>query len=747
MNINKLSMELGSRTLTLETGVMAKQSGGSVMVSYGDTRVLVAVTAELEPREGLGFFPLSVEYRERAYAGGKIPGGFFKREGRPSEKEILASRQTDRPIRPLFPEGFLCETQVMINLLSTDQENPADVLGTIGASVALMLSDIPWNGPIAAVRLGIIDDKPVLNPTYAQLELSSLDLILTGDEDSIVMLEGEAKEVHEDRLLTAIEYGTEVIKDIIKFQKEFLNRIKVSKREIEPPEIDSNLLAEVDKRTDGKINELVSIRDKTERRSSIKTFIDNIIEELEETFPEQSGIIKNHIYDKIKKQIRRNIIENGQRVDGRDLSEIRDISMLTGILPRTHGSALFTRGDTQSLATITLGSRADEQFIDDIDGEFKKKYMLHYNFPPYSVGEVRRYLGISRREVGHGNLAERALKYVMPSFEKFPYTIRVVSDILESNGSSSMASVCSGSLALMDAGVPLKDAVAGVSIGMIKENDEVVLLTDIIGDEDHYGDMDFKVAGTRNGITSIQVDLKIAGISLDLINEALYRAKEGRLFILDIMEQHIAKPRESLSQYAPKILRMEIDSEKIGDLIGPGGRNIRSVIKETGCEIEVDDDGMVVISSLSMEDCEKAKKMVESLVISPEVGIIFDGQVKRITNFGAFIEYSPGKEGLLHISEISYERVERVEDVMSIGDIINVKIIKVDDYGRFDVSKKALLEPPKGQKYQPRRSGTSHDRNRRPSSRRQSYHQQKKRDSTKNSKESKRNDRWRSKRD
>ena len=745
MTTKKLSMELGNRTLTVETGVMAKQSSGSVTVSCGDTIVLVAVNAAHEPREGIDFFPLSVEYRERAYAGGKIPGGFFKREGRPSEKEILASRQTDRPIRPLFPDGFACETQVMINLLSTDQENPADILGTIGASIALMISDIPWDGPVAAVRVGIIDDKPVVNPSYSQLESSSLDLVLTGNEESIIMLEGDAKEVNEDILMTAIEYGCEVIKDVIKFQREFLKNFKVVKREVKPLDIDSDLIAEVEKRTDGKISELVSIVDKAERRSAFDTFVNGVSEELEEPFPEQSRIIKNLISEKFRKQLRRNIIEKGQRIDGRDVSKIRDISVLLGILPRTHGSALFTRGDTQSLATVTLGSKADEQFIDDIDGEFKKKYMLHYNFPPYSVGEVRRYLGISRREVGHGNLAERALKSVIPPVDQFPYTIRVVSDILESNGSSSMASVCAGSLALMDAGVPLKDAVAGLSIGLVKENDKTVLLTDILGDEDHFGDMDFKVTGTRNGITALQVDLKIHGISLDLINEALTLAREGRMFILDNMDRYLEKPRKLLSPYAPKILSMEIGTDKIGELIGPGGRNIRSIIKETECSIEVDDDGIVVISSLSMEDCQKAKKMVESLVISPEVGVIFEGLVKKITNFGAFIEYAPGKEGLLHISEISYQRVEKVEDAVKFGDKVKVKIIKVDDFGRFDVSMKALLEPPEGQKYQPRRSGGS--RNRHQSSGQQSRFQQKKNYPPRNQKESRQNDRRRPKRD
>lgn len=694
MEPKKRSMELAGRTLTVETGLMAKQSGGSVTVTYGDTVVLVAANAAEEPREGIGFLPLAVEYRERAYAGGKIPGGFFKREGRPSEKEILASRLTDRPIRPLFPDDFFCDIQVMINLLSTDQENPADVLGTVGASLALMLSDVPWDGPVSAVRLGIIDDKPVLNPTNTQLESSVLDLILTGNEESIIMIEGEGKEVPEDKLMTAIEYGREAIQDITRFQKEFLEDFEVTKRSIEAPDIDPDLVAETGKRTDGKLDTLLSVADKRKRRQAISSLTDEIIVELEEAFPEQSDVVRKIITDKLRKRVRARVVEDSARIDGRGMSEIRPISIQLGILPRTHGSALFTRGDTQSLATVTLGSRADEQFVDDIDGEFKKKYMLHYNFPPYSVGETRRYLGLSRREVGHGNLAERALKYVMPVFDDFPYTVRVVSDILESNGSSSMASVCAGSVALMDAGVPLRDAVSGISIGLVRENDKNVLLTDIIGDEDHFGDMDFKVAGTRKGVTSIQVDLKMAGISAGLIRQAIDRAREGRLQILDIMEKHIAKPRESVSQYAPIIIRMAIDPDKIGDLIGPGGRSIRGIIRETECEIDVDDDGMVVISSVSRENCDKARKMVENLVIEPEVGMVFEGPVKRITNFGAFIEFSPGKDGLLHISEISHSRTEKVEDEMSVGDVVKVKVIKVDEYGRIDVSMKALKKRP-----------------------------------------------------
>ncbi len=687
-------MDLAGRTLTIESGEIAKQSAGSVIVRYGDTVVLSAVNATSEPREGIDFFPLTVDYRERAYAGGKIPGGYFKREGRPSEKEILASRLTDRPIRPLFPEEFRCETQVLISLLSTDNENPGDVLGTIGTSVAIMLSDIPWNGPIASVNLGFIGGRPVLNPTNTELEDSKLDLVISGTEKSIIMIEGEANELSEDDLLTTIEYGHEAIKDIVKFQKEFLENFSIRKRKLDTVEISPELIREVEKRADGNIRPLNQIPDKISRKKSVSDFVDKIWSELEEDFPEDKSTISKLISEKIKIDVRRMITEESKRIDGRALDEIRPISVSIGILPRTHGSALFTRGETQGLATVTLGTKSDEQYVDDIEGEFKKKFMLHYNFPPYSVGEIKRYLGISRREVGHGNLAERALKIVMPTFEKFPYTVRVVTDILESNGSSSMASVCAGSLALMDSGVPISNPVAGVSVGLVKEEEKEVLLTDILGEEDHYGDMDFKVAGTREGITSVQVDLKIEGMPIDLIAKALKIAKVGRLQILDIMESCIKEPKETLSPYAPKIVHIKIEKTKIGEVIGPGGRNIRNIISESSAEVEIDDDGTIVISSESYENCKKAKEMVEALIIEPEVGMIFEGQVKRIMDFGAFIQLAPGKEGLLHISEIEHRRIDKVDDVIKEGEIVKVKIIKVDFGGKFGLSRKALIERP-----------------------------------------------------
>ncbi len=666
MEARKQTIELAGKTLTLETGVMAKQSAGSVTVQYGDTVVLCAVNAETDAREGIDFFPLSVEYRERFYAAGKIPGGYFKREGRPAEKEILSARLTDRPIRPLFPKEFRCETQVMINLLSSDQETPADILGTVGTSVALMLSDIPWNGPVAAVRIGHIDGKPVINPTFQQIEESKLDLVMTGTEEAIIMMEAEAKEISENEILTAVQYGHEVIKDIVSFQNDFVKGIAKPKRELVAPEHDPALVETVTSKVNSKLSALVGGDAKHDRRKAVNDFKKSVIESLEEEYPDCAKLVKSMTDDAVKKEIRRRILEDGKRSDGRGMDEIRPISMSQDVLPRAHGSSLFTRGETQSLATVTLGTKSDEQFVDDLDGEFKKRYMLHYNFPPFSVGEVRRYLGVSRREVGHGNLAERALRYVMPEFEDFPYTVRVVSDILESNGSSSMATVCSGSLALMHAGVPIKAHVAGISVGLVTGNDKSVLMTDILGEEDHFGDMDFKVAGTRDGITSIQVDLKIAGLSMDLVRQVFERAYKGRQFILDKMESELGQPSTELSEFAPKIDHIQIDPE--------------------------------------------AK--IEAIVREPEVGMVFKGEVKRIMNFGAFVEFSPGREGLCHISELAYERTEKVEDVVNIGDVVEVKIIKVDDMNRIDVSLRALkdppegwVEPPKRERRPPRRGG------------------------------------------
>ena len=696
MEPRKQTIELAGKTLTLETGVMAKQSSGSVTVTYGETVVLCTVNAEREPKKGINFFPLSVEYRERFYAGGKIPGGYFKREGRPGEKEILSARLTDRPIRPLFPKEFQCETQVMINLLSSDQENPADILGTIGTSVALLLSDIPWNGPVASVRLGLIDGKPIINPTFEQISEGRLDLVMTGTKDAIIMMEAEAKELSEDEILTAVQYGHEVIRDVIKFQIEFVKGISKTNRETILTSYDEKVVDIISKKVNSEIPTLIGDSDKTDRRSKVDTFKSEIIGLIEEDFPENTSLVNTMTDEAVKKEIRRLILEEKTRSDGRKMDEIRPISMSQNVLPRAHGSALFTRGETQSLATVTLGTKADEQFVDDLDGKFKKRYMLHYNFPPFSVGEVRRFLGVSRREIGHGNLAERALRYVMPEYEDFPYTVRVVSDILESNGSSSMATICSGSLALMNAGVPIKSHVAGISVGLVTDTKESILMTDILGEEDHFGDMDFKVAGTRDGITSIQVDLKIEGLSIEIIKQVFEKAYTGRQSILDLMESEITEHNTDLSTYAPKIDHIQIDTEKIGGIIGPGGKMIRAIQTDCECDVEIDDDGLVVISSLSASNNQKAREIIESIVREPEVGMIFEGQVKRIMNFGAFVEFSPGRECLCHISELAYERTEKVEDVVNVGDIIKVKIIKVDDMNRIDISLRALKDPPEG---------------------------------------------------
>ena len=657
MEERKQAIELAGKTLTFETGVMAKQSAGAVTVRYGDTVVLCAVNAENESREGINFFPLSVEYRERYYAAGKIPGGYFKREGRPAEKEILSARLTDRPIRPLFPKHFQCETQVMINVLSSDQETPADILGTIGTSVALMLSDIPWGGPIASVRLGQIDGKPIINPTFQQIEESDLDLVMTGTEDAIVMMEAEAKEISEDEILTAVQYGHEVIKDVINFQNNFIKGIAKVKREVEELEHEKALLVSITEKVDEKVPSLIQDREKSERRKLIDELRKEIIELLTEKFPDCTGIVRSMVDDAVKKEVRRLILEEGKRSDGRDMNEIRSISMSQDVLPRAHGSALFTRGETQSLATVTLGTKSDEQFVDDLDGEFKKRYMLHYNFPPFSVGEVKRYIGLSRREVGHG----------------------------------------------MNAGVPIKSHVAGISVGLITNDENSILITDILGEEDHFGDMDFKVAGTRNGITSIQVDLKISGLSIDLVRQVFQKAHKGRHEILEKMESEIKEPRSNLSDFAPKIDHIQIHPDKIGGVIGPGGKMIRAIQAEYECDVEIDDDGMVVISSQTAENNRKARDKIEAIIREPEVGMVFEGEVKRIMNFGAFVEFSPGKEGLCHISELAYERTERVEDVVNIGEIIKVKIIKVDHMNRIDVSLRALKDPPEGWVEPPKR--------------------------------------------
>ena len=685
-------MTLGGRNLSIETGKLAKQANGSVIVQYEDTIVLAAAVAAKKPLKDVDFFPLSVEYREKAYAAGKIPGGYFKREGRPSENEVLSARIIDRPLRPLFPDNFKNEVQIMVFVLSADRENDPDVLGVIGASAALSISDIPFLGPMSAVRVGKINSEFIINPTYNEIEDSNIDLVIAGTEDSIVMVEGESQEISEDEMIAALDFGHQHIKQICALQNELIAEISKPKMEIIVEQLDENLLNQVHQIAEPRLQEIITIQEKSERSTAFSELVEQLQSSSEEQYPESALIIKEEI-EKIQKQFVRSMILNeNKRLDGRHPDEIRPITCELGLLPRAHGSALFTRGQTQALAATTLGTKMDEQKMDELEGEFYKSYMLHYNFPSFSVGEVRPIRGPSRREIGHGNLAERAIKHVIPGDAVFPYTIRIVSDILESNGSSSMATVCAGSLSLMDAGVPIKGAVAGIAMGMVKEQDRYVILSDILGDEDHLGDMDFKVAGTRNGINAFQMDIKTKGISLDILREALEQAKQGRLHILEIMDQTIEKPRSELSSYAPRILIFKVDVNLIGTIIGPGGKTIREIIDKTDVAIDISDEGVVTIASVDPENGFRAKEIIENLIRKPEVGMVYTGKVKRITSYGAFVEILPGKEGLLHISQIEHSRINRVEDVLKVGDSVQVKLLKIDEQGKLDLSRKALIE-------------------------------------------------------
>ncbi|NQT27943.1 polyribonucleotide nucleotidyltransferase [candidate division KSB1 bacterium] len=686
------SVELGGRTLSIETGRMAKQANGAVIVQYGETVILAVAVATKKPVENRGFFPLSVDYRERAYAAGKIPGGFFKREGRPSEKEILSARLIDRPIRPLFPDGYMHEVQISITVLSSDKENDADVLGTIGASTALVISNIPFEAAIGSVRVGRIDGEFILNPTFSQLESSDMNVVLAASEEAIAMVEGEAHEVSEEDMIAALEFGHEAIKKITQLQQELVKECGNEKMVVEPVEIDAELKKAVEDKALKLLPDAITIKVKRDRYNAVDAVMDSIKEELAETYPEQERTISSIFHDVQKNLVRNMILDKKKRIDGRGYYDIRNITSEIGVLPRTHGSALFTRGETQSLAVATLGTKVDEQKVEGLDGSSWKSYMLHYNFPSFSVGEVRPFRGPGRREIGHGNLAERALKPILPNELAFPYTIRIVSDILESNGSSSMASVCAGSLSLMDAGVPIKSPVAGIAMGLIKEDDRIAILTDILGDEDHLGDMDFKVTGTRKGVTAFQMDIKITGLSSAILKDALDKAKTARFSILDNMDQTISEPKSEISPYAPHILAIQIAVDDIGMVIGPGGKMIREIVETTGAEINIEDDGVVQISAVDEESCMKAKTMIDNLTKRPEPGTVYQAKVKKIMNFGAFVEFLPGKEGLLHISEIAVERVNRVEDHLKLGDIVEVKLMKVTPDGKYDLSRKALLK-------------------------------------------------------
>lgn len=691
--MNKVETDIRGKVFTLETGRIAKQADGAVIAQCGDTVVLATVVSDKIAKKGLDFYPLTIDYQEKAYSAGKIPGGFFKREGRPSEKEILTSRLIDRPIRPLLPKGFFCETQGIISVLSYGDENIADILGIISMSAAFTISDIPINGPVGAVRIGRIAGSFVINPDIREVEECDLDLIVAGTEDAVVMVEGESQEVTEADLLEAISLAHKEIKRLCAFQKELQAMVVKEKRPVIPLVVSEELKKAVTDISMEKIKSAITIPDKLRRQNVLDEILKETIEKINTEEVDISTEIIS-VFNEIEKELVRGMIINENiRVDGRRPEEIRKINCEVGILPRTHGSALFVRGETQCLAVVTLGTSEDEQKIDALEGDSTKTFMLHYNFPPFSVGEVKPLRSPGRREIGHGMLAERAMKAVIPTKTDFPYTIRIVSDILESNGSSSMATVCGGSLALMDAGVPIKTHVAGIAMGLMKEGDKVVILTDILGLEDHLGDMDFKVTGTEKGITAFQLDTKIGGIPPEVFERALEQARQGRLFILNKMREIIAEPRENLAPYAPRIYTMQIKQDKIRDVIGTGGKVIRGIIEQTGVKINVDDSGLINIASSDGESAKKAMDIITSITAEVELGKIYPGKVKRVVDFGAFVEVLPGTEGLLHISQISDKRISKVTDEIREGDEVLVKVIEIDKFGRIRLSRKeALME-------------------------------------------------------
>ena len=696
--MHRLERTFAGRRLVIETGRMAKQAAGSALVQFGDTMVLAAVTVSPK-RSTLPFFPLTVEYREKTYAAGKIPGGFIKREGRPRDEEILSARIIDRSIRPLFPEGFQNEVQVFVSVISADQENDADMLGLLATSFALNASKIPFFGPIAGVRVGRVEGKWVLNPTFQALEFSDMDVVVAGTESSIMMVEGGALEVSEEDVLDGLKVAQKGIGELVALQEELLAKGRAEKMAWVKTEVPAEVTKAVTKAAKAKIEAAINQKDKHTRVEAVEAVKDAVKEEMATALaPEHVPFVGAVLGDLEYNALREQVLETGLRVDGRKPTEVRPISIDTSVLPRAHGSALFTRGQTQALVAATLGTANDVQRMDSIDDakETTKSFMLHYNFPPFSTGEVRPVRGTSRREIGHGNLAERAIQGVLPAFEEFPYTIRIVSDVLESNGSSSMASVCGGSLACFDAGIPLKGAVAGVAMGLIKEGKKYAVLTDILGTEDHLGDMDFKVAGTRSGVTSIQMDIKIQGLDLKIMTEALAQAKQGRLHILGEMDKALPTVRPDLSPWAPRIVTMTINPEKIGDLIGPKGKTIRGIQDETGAELTVDDSGLVTIAAVGGEAMERARQMVQAITAEPVVGETYTGTVKSVTAFGAFVEIMPGTEALLHVSEMRHHRVEKPEDIVKKGEEVTVKLIDRDERGRLRLSMKALLPKPEG---------------------------------------------------
>lgn len=689
----RVEMQLGGRKLVLETGRLAKQANAAVKVSYGETVVLCTVTASREPKD-LDFFPLTVNYEERLYAVGKIPGGFIKREGRPSQKAILSSRLTDRPIRPLFPEGFRNDVQVLNLVMSVDQDCEPEIAAMIGTSAALSISDVPFNGPIGGVAVGRVNGQFVINPDIAQQNASDLYLVVAGTKDAIMMVEAEGDEIPEEVMLEAIMFGHDEIKNIVAVIEQLVQVAGKEKMQVKLHTVDEKVNSEVRAYAAERLVEAVKIEEKHARQEAIDAVNQETVAHFEAQYIETPELLKDVsevLYDIVKEEVRRLITHDKVRPDGRKLDEIRPIESDTSILPRTHGSGLFTRGQTQALSVCTLGALGDVQILDGIDLEETKRFMHHYNFPPFSVGEARPLRAPGRREIGHGALGERALSKVIPSETEFPYTIRLVSEVLESNGSTSQASICASTLAMMDAGVPIKAPVAGVAMGLIKDGDHVSVLTDIQGMEDHLGDMDFKVAGTAVGVTAIQMDIKIDGIDREILQDALKQAREGRLFILSKMMEAIQKPREQLSPYAPKIMTMHINPDKIRDVIGAGGKIINKIIEETGVKIDIEQDGRVFIASTNQEMNEKARSIIEGIVKEVVVGEIYIGTVKRIEKFGAFVEILPGKDGLVHISQLSTERVAKVEDVVAIGDTITVKVTEIDQQGRVNLSRKAVL--------------------------------------------------------
>jgi polyribonucleotide nucleotidyltransferase len=690
--VQKVHVDFGGRPFSIETGKVAKQANGSVLVQYGETVVLVTAVTSDTRREGIDFVPLTVNYQEMTYAAGRIPGGFFKREGRPSDRETLISRFIDRPLRPLFPKGFQNETQIIATVLSADMDNDPSILGMIGASAALTLSGTPFAGPIAGAKVGRIDGEYVLNPTHEELELSDIDLFVAGSEDAIIMVEGSAKEVREEEILQAILFGHQSLRPVIALQKELRSKAGTVERVFDFQTPDPSIYEKMKSLIEDKLREAYRIAEKGKRRERLEEVLAFAVKEFGGE-DETSQKMAKGVFEKIDRALaRRLILETKKRIDGRSFSDIRDISCEVGILPRTHGSALFTRGETQVLAVVTFGTSEDEQKINSLTGEIYKSFMLHYNFPPFCVGEVSPLRSPSRREIGHGALAERAILPVLPSNEKFPYTIRIVSEVLESNGSSSMATVCGSTLSLMDAGVPIKAPVAGIAMGLILEGEEVAVLSDILGDEDHFGDMDFKVAGTGEGVTAIQMDIKIGGLSKDVMDRVLRQAREGRLYILGRMKETIAEPRKDLSRHAPRIITLQVKQEKIRDIIGPGGKNIRGIVDQTGVKVDVDDSGTVKLASPNYEAIDRAISMIKNLTQEVEVGGLYMGKVRRILGFGAIVELFPGTDGLIHISQLAESRVKEVSDVLKENDEVLVKVIDIDPQGRIRLSRKAALK-------------------------------------------------------